>query len=485
MVSGIKITWIYFISVAYVILLGFGLYAENYLLLAFPIVLIILFGSVFYLDRVFLLIVFCAPLSINLEELDVDGIGLFLPTEPLLAAFSLLFIIREIHRGSFSKEILKHPITICIFLYLGWMLITSITSTRPLISIKYLIARLWFIIPCFYAGLIFFKKNNNYKKFLYYYSIALIIVVIYTVYNHYLLDFTEKTAHWVMSPFFKDHTSYGAAIAIFLPIAIGMLFTRGNSYTAKLFWSFALLVLIVGVILSYTRAAWLSLIGAFGLFIIIQFKLKLKHLAILAIPATIYLVNNYSDIFIDIQKNKTDSSDDLAEHVQSMSNISSDASNLERINRWKCAIAMFKEKPIQGWGPGTYSFEYGPFQERRDLTFISKFDGTGGNAHSEYLGALSESGLLGGLAFIALLIVVNVISIRLIQDLPRGTLRTLVFSSYLGLITYFMHGFLNNFLDTDKIAVPFWAFIAFIVLVDLHHKNKLSTNLPNSLTEES
>lgn len=459
-----------------------GLYAENYFLLGIPLVLIVVFGAVFYLDKVLLFITFCVPLSINLEELDVDGIGLFLPTEPLLAAFGLLLVIREFHRGSLSKEILKHPITICIFLYLIWMLITSVTSVRPLISFKYLISRLWFIIPCYYGGLIFFKNSNTYKKFLFFYTIALLVVVTYTVYNHFLLNFTEKTAHWVMSPFFKDHTSYGAAIAFFFPITIGMLFTRGKSGYAKLFWSIALGILLVGVVLSYTRAAWLSLIGAFALFIIIQFKLKIKHLAILAIPATVYFVNNYSDIFFNIQKNKTDSSDDLAEHVQSMSNISSDASNLERINRWKCAIAMFREKPLQGWGPGTYSFEYGPFQERRDLTFISKFDGSGGNAHSEYLGALSESGFFGGLVFIALIIIVNVISIRLIQSLPRGTLRTLVFSSYLGLTTYFMHGFLNNFLDTDKIGVPFWAFIAFIVMVDIHHKNKLSEGSPNHLT---
>jgi hypothetical protein len=39
----------------------------------------------------------------------------------------------------------------------------------------------------------------------------------------------------------------------------------------------------------------------------------------------------------------------------------------------------------------------------------------------------------------------------------------------LGLITYFTHGFLNNFLDTDKLSVPFWGFVAIIVALDVYH----------------
>jgi hypothetical protein len=36
-----------------------------------------------------------------------------------------------------------------------------------------------------------------------------------------------------------------------------------------------------------------------------------------------------------------------------------------------------------------------------------------------------------------------------------------------GLLTYVIHGFLNNFLDTDKISAPFWTFIAGLVVLDM------------------
>ena len=41
----------------------------------------------------------------------------------------------------------------------------------------------------------------------------------------------------------------------------------------------------------------------------------------------------------------------------------------------------------------------------------------------------------------------------------------------IGLFTYFMHGFLNNFLDQDKASAPFWSMIAIIVALDVYHNN--------------
>jgi hypothetical protein len=47
-------------------------------------------------------------------------------------------------------------------------------------------------------------------------------------------------------------------------------------------------------------------------------------------------------------------------------------------------------------------------------------------------------------------------------------------------MTYFIHGTLNNYLDTDKASVPFWGFIAILVSIDLYHypKEQGSQRLP-------
>ena len=46
------------------------------------------------------------------------------------------------------------------------------------------------------------------------------------------------------------------------------------------------------------------------------------------------------------------------------------------------------------------------------------------------------------------------------DDKKESWKRSLATATVLGLITYFIHAFLNNFSDFDKIAVPLWGFMA-------------------------
>jgi hypothetical protein len=48
--------------------------------------------------------------------------------------------------------------------------------------------------------------------------------------------------------------------------------------------------------------------------------------------------------------------------------------------------------------------------------------------------------------------------------------------AFLGLITYYLHGFLNNFLDMDKASAPFWGFTAIISVLSIRSKSKANTS---------
>ena len=115
--------------------------------------------------------------------------------------------------------------------------------------------------------------------------------------------------------------------------------------------------------------------------------IKFKQLAFVGVLVIGLFWIIQESILIELQRNKQDSSDNLTEHVESISNVSSDDSNLERLNRWNCAISLFKERPLMGWGPGTYQFVYAPFQEARYQTIISTNNADGGNAHAAAGGA--------------------------------------------------------------------------------------------------
>jgi O-antigen ligase len=176
-----------------------------------------------------------------------------------------------------------------------------------------------------------------------------------------------------------------------------------------------------------------------------------------------------TEILMVLGRNSTDAEGSFENNIASVSNISTDASNLERLNRWSCAIRMWQDKPILGWGPGTYMFKYAPYQLSRDLTIISTNFGTNGNAHSEYLGPLSEQGILGLIIVIVLLLYATSLGYRMVYATEDRETKILITGLFLGLMTYFVHGFLNNFLDTDKLSLPFWGFLAGLVTIDLYY----------------
>ena len=174
---------------------------------ALPIVAYLVFASIWHTDKVLLFMFFCAPLSMNLEDLGDFGVGFYLPTEPILFGLTVLFVLDQLRRPSLDRRVLLHPISIAIYAYLIWLLVTSITSEMPSVSFKFLASRIWFIVPIYFYGTKVFRDVNKSIRALWLYLVPLTTVIIYTLIRHAATGFAEDPAHYVMTPFFKDHTS--------------------------------------------------------------------------------------------------------------------------------------------------------------------------------------------------------------------------------------------------------------------------------------
>lgn len=463
---------IYLVGGLFSILNGLLISVEFYYAPLLPVILAILLLAFFALDKLVLFIVFLTPLSINLTDIGL-GVGLTLPTDPLLFGVMLMFFLKLIVEKRFDKRVANHPVTLAIAVSLIWMTITTITSEMPLVSLKFLVSRLWYVVTFYFVTTQIFRDFKNIKRFVAIFIGSFSLVICYTIIHHSMFGFLEQPAHWVMSPFFNDHTSYGASLAMFYPLILGLLFSGNLSRMWKIVVFSILILFTVALVLSYTRAAWVSLVGALGVFIVMKLRIKFSVVFSLTLMLAFALFLSWDTILLKMEKNRQDSSAELAEHVQSISNISTDASNLERLNRWSSAWRMFKERPFVGWGPGTYMFQYAPFQLSTEKTIISTNAGDKGNAHSEYIGPLAESGVFGLLSFIIIVITVIYSAVTLYPRTQNKEHRLYLMCLFLGLITYLIHGFLNNFLDTDKASAPFWGFIAAIVALKVYHTQSL------------
>lgn len=447
---------------------------------ALPLILFVIYTAIFHLQNLVFFLAFCTPLAISLKEMGLtQGPDLSIPTEPIMAGIMLVYILNHLFKELPDKKFRNHPVTLIITVQLVWMFVTTCSSVDVIVSLKYFVSRLWFIFSCYIIIPHLFKDKKNIYRFVYAYCSALAIVICYTTIVHARFNFNEKAADWVVSPFYNDHTAYGAALAMFIPVMVSFLFLKDLSKWAKIFAFGFFSLFMLGIILSFARAGWLSLGVALSILVTLFLKIKFRTLVLTFGSAALLFFTFQTEIVMALSKNDTDAKGGFANNIESMSNISTDASNLERINRWSCAIRMWQDKPLLGWGPGTYMFQYAPYQLSRDLTIISTNFGTNGNAHSEYLGPLSEQGILGMLIVVVLLFYSTSLGYRLVYSLADREDRILCIGLFLGLMTYFVHGFLNNFLDTDKLSLPFWAFLAALVCFDLYYpkKQKLASSV--------
>jgi O-antigen ligase len=454
-------------------LITFFFWLDQPILSFFPIGMMLIYFAIYQTEKLFLALAFFTPLSVNIEEFS-QSFGLFLPTEPLLFGLMLLLSAMQIQNPFLDQRIWKHPIIITVLLFICWIFISSITSSHVLVSFKFLLSRMWFFVPVLLFGTYFFRKESNRITFFWLFVIGSCITIVYTLMHHAQYNFGEKEGHWVMNPFFKDHTIYGAIVALILPISISLFWYKKHSILIQVVLIFLISLILVGLYFSYTRAAWLSIIIAVLVGLIVHYRVNFKLLMGIGLFSLLIVFLKWDSIEMELARNKNEhTTESFNERFQSAANVSTDASNLERINRWSCAISMFKERPIFGFGPGTYAFEYAPFQEPENLTIISTNFGDLGNAHSEYLGSLSEMGIFGLLTFLGVVIAIFYSAVTLYHHYPISDKknRTIVMGIVLALTTYFSHAFLNNFLDTDKAAVPIWGMCAMLIVMGLEVKS--------------
>jgi putative inorganic carbon (HCO3(-)) transporter len=421
-----------------------------------------------------------ALIPVSIPYKTGEGIVIGLPSEALLALLGVYLLLMHFIRPVFTREILRHPLVILVLCELTWMLFCSIFSTDPTVSLKRVIMRSLFVQVFLLFGIHTFLRNEKRISLLFLlYACGMIWPVIKSYLSQSEMHFSRAAAYKMCIPFYTDHTIYGACLAFLIPTLL--ICTFGNQSIRLRGYKHALVVvltviLIAALILSFSRAAWISVLVAFAFGGLLMLRIKMRSIVafLLIAGACTYVFSD--QIYQSISENDSVSTKgDLGDHLLSSTNVQSDASNTERINRWVCAWRMALDKPFTGYGPGTYQFEYGRFQDRGHMTRISTFNGGKGHAHSEYFTQLSETGFPGALIFLAIVLAVIGYGMKVIYSENDKRNKLFLYGAVLGLITFYVHGIFNAFLDSDKMAVLVFGSIAVIVAADLRQQQKATS----------
>jgi O-antigen ligase len=414
----------------------------------------------------FALLAFLMPFS--LESEIAEGILVFLPTEIMLLPALVMLFFEWLRNPALFRSLPAKEFRWLLPFLLAFLL-TLPFSTMPFVSLKFSLVNLGYLLVFFfYLAILIRRKPAFFHQLILLYTLALFAVSLWSVYRFWQWDWNPVVVRGIFRPFYKDHTLFAAVSAL-----LGLYWlARGwqaSSLTGKVGGILTGLICVGLVLLSNSRAGLLSLGFGGMVFLMLRLHLRPKHLLIGMLGLGIVLFSQREALITRMQQVTAisyDSHADLLDRTRSVGNISTDASNLERLNRWTAAWGMFQKKPWTGFGPGTYQFNYLPYQDSafyNPLTVRNPYDipeNSGGTAHSEYLLAMSEMGISGLAAWLFILGRWTWLAFRRRQ----GPQRKEAVIAFTALATYLFHALVNNFLTTDKFAFLFWGMAAWLVV---------------------
>ncbi len=337
-----KIILFYLLAFAYIFADCYVLIYKRNMFEAFnllPLLILIIYWGIFSIEKVVYVMVFFTPLAITLKELKLsESFDLSLPTEPLMAGIMLIYILNELMFKITPRNVLKHPITVIIMIQMTWIFITTLASVDFVVSIKFFIARTWFVFSCFFIMTQLLKDKKHLYRFIFAYAIPLAIVCLITIYKHAAFNFDHTTADWIVSPFYNDHTAYGAILAMYIPVLFSLLLQKQFSLITKSFIIGLLTIFIVALVLAYARAGWLSLGAALAVLTTLLLKIKFRTLLVTVVTFAVLFFTLQDQIMIALGRNNTDSEGGLEKNLSSITNIKTDVSILKaQLQRLMCS----------------------------------------------------------------------------------------------------------------------------------------------------
>lgn len=202
---------------------------------------------------------------------------------------------------------------------------------------------------------------------------------------------------------------------VMIPAAFGALacFSQASS-KKKLLVGFALATIVAGLILSFSRGAWLGLAG--GLFIYFVYCKRDRLKVVILMSIIIITFFTYPPLLYRL------------ESIQDLSY----PSNQERIYIMEATWEMIKEQPLTGVGIGNYPSTYPDYRLKESQIPNVSF------AHNIFLQIWAEAGIGALVSFLAIVVLIFTKGINIVKcsNLFLRKVGIVAFASFVGILIH-------------------------------------------------
>lgn len=469
--------WLILAAVTQLLFLVAGLVLDNYVIALLP--LIFLSGLFVLLDVRLLYLAFAILIPFSIEVELPGGLGTDLPTEPIMWVITGLTVIYiSYYHQRLNMVSWLHPLSLFLLTHTAWIGFTAITSELPIVSLKFFLAKLWYIIPFYFFFLLVMTRKNDIQRFFKITIWFTFIAIVYVMIRHGVTGFLFKEINTAVRPIFRNHVSYAALLGALFPYVF-FLFRKNNRITIT--GGFLITVFLIAIYFSYTRAIMGAIvIGGVVYFII---KWKWSRSAIIAslmvsLLASAYLLHNnrYLDYAPNYEKTIAHYKfDNLIEATYKMEDIST----MERFYRWVAGVEMIKTHPVLGFGPGTFYFFYKNYTVNQFQTYVSDNPEKSG-IHNYYLMTFVEQGIIGFFLILTILCAAIIYGEKVYHLCQKKSDKRLIIAAVISLVMVAVIQIINDLLEIDKVGPIFFISLAIIVSYHLQFGAFTKTTLSES-----
>ena len=417
-------------------------------------------------EKLFWLLCIVLPLS---TELNITPqLGLDFPDELLLVLLTGITIIKLIHQPNWFPDALKsHPLFMALFVYMLWLLITCFYSVEPLLSVKYLLAKTWFIIPFVVLPQIIFTSQSRIQKMAILLLVPMLLVVIQTLIRHSFYGFSFENVQKTLAPFFRNHVNYSSMLVCLLPVAWCVWKLTPVDHPNKIWIVSGLIIGLTGLLFAYSRGAWIALLVGISAVWVIRKKLMgiVVVIAILGVViSTVWLVSDKNYMQFAPDHDRTVFHTDFSEHMLATVEMK-DVSTAERFYRWIAGTRMLADKPITGFGPNTFYLHYRPYTVSRFETWVSD-NKEHSTVHNYFILVALEQGVIGLVLFCVLYFGMLLHAQKLYHQFQSTFYRTVALTTGIIIVMIGVINSMSDMIETDKIGSLFWLCLGMIILLN-------------------
>lgn len=463
--------------------LGLFVFFKNPMLLGIPFLCLFLYWAIFNLKAFYWFFLLTIPLSATIYFLN-DALSTTVPDEPLMWIFLLITIALLVYNYRvFPAWYFNNPIMIILFLQVFWLIVALAFSQDFFLSLKYTLARFWFVNVYLIIPVFIFTKKKDFKTAFLLFVIPISLHALFAFTWHYTLNFGYWQSNDVVKPFYENHVDYSTVLSMIFPLLlVAFQLSKGKKYI-QLILGLTIIFYVPAIIAAAARAAILAVI--FALLISLLIKLKkvqfvMPSIFLVIALGVILLVHNNN--FLNFRPDKSTSTQTTMLDAISGAFTGKDMSSMERFYRWIAAARMSKAHPFVGVGPNNFYDNYKPYTLPIFATWVSR-NPERSTTHNYFLLMLVEQGWPAMILYGLLLMVV----FKRAQKIYHRTKDPFYKKATMGLVMLFAAGFVNNFfselIETHKIGALFYLSVALLIIIDhiTWKESKKTESNPNSL----